>query len=296
LISPIVLFFIILLVGRFIYPGKARSRKPGQYKQTYGDWALITGASAGIGKEFAKQLADEGINVILVARRKEQLEDVANEIKGKVKVEVISCDLGTREGPYELMKELEHKQLVQDIGLFVNNAGFGWFGEFQKQDIQRIEQMIQLNVTTVAVLTRLILSHMSKRKTRGGIIITSSTAGHFPCPLASLYAATKVFDGFLAIGLWREQKNKPQTETPIDVLSLEPGGTSTEFSEIAGASKQKTSNPPSLVVDQALNHLITGHLNDIPANFDYFYCFIFSLLPRSLTSSIVYDYFKGRMH
>jgi len=231
----------------------------------------------------------------LVARRKEQLEDVANFVRGKVSAEVITCDLGTHEGPYELIKQLEHKQLLQDIGVFVNNAGFGWFGEFEKQETQLIEQMIQLNVTSVAILTRLMLNHMSKRKKRGGIIITSSTAAYFPCPIASLYAATKVFDCFLSIGVWREQINKSSNETPIDVLSLEPGGTATEFSQVAGGTPQAKSNPPSFVVDKALDNLLSGYPNIIPVNYDYLYCFIFSLLPRAITTSILYGFFKKRI-
>jgi len=295
LITPILSVVILLVVGRFIYPGTASSRKPGALKQTYGDWALITGASSGIGKEFAKQLADEGINVILVARRKEQLEELANDLRGKVKAEVITCDLGTREGPYELLKQLEHKQLVENVAIFVNNAGYGWFGEYEKQELQLIEQMIQLNVTSVAVLTKLMLNHMTKRKQRGGMIITSSTAAYFPIPLSALYCATKAFDCFLAVSLWREQKNKPANETPIDVLSLEPGGTSTEFTQVAGITPQKGSGSPANVANQALNHLIAGYSSVIPVFFDYLYCSLFPLFPRPFLTSKVYAMYKTRI-
>jgi len=227
---------------------------------------------------------------------KEQLQDVANELKGKVQAEVITCDLGTHEGPYELLKQLEHKQLAQEIGIFINNAGFGWFGEYEKEEIQHIEQMIQLNVTSVAVLTKLILNHMVKRQTRGGILITSSTAASFPCPLMSLYSATKVFDSYLAVGIWQEQKSKTSKSTPVDIISLEPGATATEFSQVAGGVvNQASRTQPSIVVNSGLNNLLSGYPSIIPLQSDYLSSLLLSLLPRSLTTTIIYNAFKKRM-
>jgi len=272
-LSPIVFIVGVALFARFVYPGFPQPRKPGVLKSTYGSWALVTGASAGIGTEFAQQIAKEGVNVVLVARRKDRLDQIAKELNSTYGVEtrVIIADLSTKEGPYELHKELKALNLDDGgPGLIINNAGFGWFGKFQEQELKHIEEMIQVNVTSVAVLSRLCLEDLNKRSKRGGLIITSSVGSYFPGPLASVYDATKVFDSFLAVGLHGEQKYLNNNK--VDVCALEPGGTSTEFSSVAGSKGSNVMGrvSPKVVVDVALNALLAGLPSIIPVHSDHF--------------------------
>jgi hypothetical protein len=288
---PVVVFLLIALIGRFVYPGYPRARKSGALK-SYGSWALVTGASAGIGTEFARQIAKEGINVILVARRKDRLEEVAQELKSSFSVEtrVVTADLGSRDGAYQLYKAVKDLNLPEGgPGLIVNNAGFGWFGIFQEQEIKHIEEMIQLNVTSVAVLTRLFLDDLNKRTNRGGMIITSSTGSYFPGPLASLYDATKVFDTYLAVGLHGEQKYLNKSK--VDFLALEPGGTTTEFASVSGAAGTNVRSSPSVVVNAALNALVGGFPSIIPVHYDHFTTYL-SMLPRPIALPLVLNAFR----
>jgi len=288
---PVVVIILIALFARFVYPGFPGQRKSGALKG-YGSWALVTGASAGIGTEFARQIAKEGINVILVARRKERLEEVAQELMSAhgIKTEVITADLGSRNGAYDLYNAVKHLNLEDGgPGLIVNNAGFGWFGKFQEQDIKAVEEMIQLNVTSVAVLTRLFLDDLNKRPNRGGIIITSSTGSYFLGPLASLYDATKVFDTYLAVGLHGEQKYLNNGK--IDVLALEPGGTTTEFAAVSGAKGTNVRSTPATVVNGALNALLAGFPSIIPVHYDHFTTYG-SLLPRPIMLPMILNAFR----
>jgi len=273
--------------ARFVYPGFPSQRKPGALKSAYGSWALVTGASAGIGTEFARQVAQEGVNVILVARRKDRLEALGTELNAKygVQTHAVACDLSSRNGAYDLHKAVNELNLEEGgPGLIINNAGFGWFGNFQDQQPKDIEEMIQLNVTSVAVATNLFLGDLNKRTQRGGIIITSSTGSYFPGPLASLYDATKVFDTYLAVGLHGEQKYLNQNK--VDVLALEPGGTTTEFQSVAGSKGENSRVSPSVVVNVALNALLAGFPSIIPVHADHFKTFG-SWLPRPIMLPLI---------
>jgi len=302
LFSPIAAFVGIALFCRFVYPGFPKPRNQGSLKSTYGSWALVTGASAGLGTEFAHQCAKDGMNVILVARRRERLEAVAKEITSTygVKAEVVTADLGSQQGPYELHKAVNELKLEDGgPGLIVNNAGFGWFGKYHEQELKHIEEMIQLNVTSVAILARLFLADLNKRPNhRGGLIITSSIGSYMPGVLAALYDATKVFDSFLAVGIHGEQKYLNKNK--VDVLSLEPGGTSTEFAQVAGS---KGSNAlgratPETVVDVALNALLAGLPSIIPVHKDHWFSYA-SLLTRPILVQLVLRAFSklsGQQH
>jgi len=292
IISLIVVPVLLAVFCRFVYPGFPSVRKPGALKSTYGSWALITGASAGIGLEFATQLAKEGINVILVARRKDRLESIAKELSANhgIDARVVAADLGTREGPYNVHKAVAEMNLPEGgPGLIINNAGFGWFGKFQEEELKHIEDMIQLNVTSVAVLTRLFLDDLKNRASRGGIIITSSVGSYFCGPLAALYDATKVFDSFLAVGLHGEQKYLHKNK--IDVLSLEPGGTETEFQSVAGSKGDNSRVGPSVVVDIALNAVLAGFPSIIPVHRDHFLTFS-TWLPRAIYLPLILKAFS----
>jgi len=195
----------------------------------YGPWALITGASAGLGAEYARQLAAKGLSLFLVARRTERLRALASEIAQdhKVDVETLSLDL-TAEGWREKLIRAIGKR---EIGLLVNNAGFGITGNFLAMDADRLAQMARLNVEAVTLLSHDWLPKMVERG-RGGMVLLASVAGYQPTPYMAAYGATKAFDLMLGESLAVELG-----PAGVDVITVSPGSTATEFHEIAGVSR-----------------------------------------------------------
>ena len=195
-------------------------------RERYGEWAVVTGASAGIGAAFARALARDGVSVVLAARRDDRLRELASELeKGSaVATRVVAVDLAAAEGPARLAQAVADLE----IAILVNNAGFGLAGRFERQDAKRLREMVQLNCVAPLALTRELLPSMHERG-RGAVIFTGSIAAKQPLPLHAVYAATKVFDGFLAEALWAEMRG-----TGIDVMVVEPGPTETEFQAVAG--------------------------------------------------------------
>jgi len=199
---------------------------PGRLRDRYGEWALVTGASAGIGREFARALARDGISVVLTARRAERLELLAAELEKAyaVRTRTLPLDLEQSGGAEMLAGAVADLE----IGVLVNNAGFGSIGALAEQDPARVRAMVELNCLAPALLTRLLLPAMLKRG-RGAVIIVGSVAGMLPMPLHALYSATKAFDNFLGEALYEELRG-----SGVDVLALEPGSTETEFQQKAG--------------------------------------------------------------
>ncbi len=215
--------------------------------EKYGPWALITGASSGLGEHFARQLAALGFNLVLTARRKERLEALAGELVEKHGVE-------TRCIPLDLAADGSVDELVDsvgdlDIGLLINNAGFGYFGSFRDQDRDRLVEMIHLNCLAVMLLAHYFANRLAKRG-RGGILIVASLAGFQATPYMSAYGATKGFDLLFGEGIGRELKG-----SGVDVLVLNPGATHTEFGEVAGSSGSGLSMRPEKVTAEALRAL-----------------------------------------
>jgi uncharacterized protein len=196
-------------------------------KRWTGKWALITGASAGIGWALAEQLASAGANLVLTARRIDRLEALAKQLTGKhaIRTEVLSIDLERPSAPGELHSAIVQKGI--EIELLINNAGFGAFGYTQEIDPKTLAGMIQVNCTAVALLTRAFLPEMIRRR-HGDIMIVSSIAAFQPVPFNSAYAATKAFDLLFAEGLAEEVR-----EFGIQVSALCPGSTNTEFQQVA---------------------------------------------------------------
>ncbi|RLE18298.1 MAG: hypothetical protein DRJ14_04090 [Acidobacteria bacterium] len=195
------------------------------------DWAVITGASSGIGKEFSYELAKKGYNVALVARSQDKLEDVAADIEKQYEREtrIIPLDL-THE---HFAQELSDKTAGLTVTMVINNAGFGTSGPFLEIDDNREIEMIQLNCVAVTKIARLFLKRMTETG-RGDMIIMASTAAVQPCPWFATYAATKAFDLHLAEALWYEMKAKG-----INVLALNPPATATNFLAEAGIPTQQ---------------------------------------------------------
>lgn len=192
----------------------------------YGEWALVTGASSGIGAALARQIAADGMKVVLSARREDRLQSLAAEIERDFEVEtrVVAVDLGEPGGARQLIDAVADLE----IGLLVNNAGLGYAGRFDLLDGERLRKLVTVNCEAPLVLTHALVQPMRERG-RGAVLFTGSVAGRQPLPLHAVYSATKAFDGFLGEALWAELR-----PSNIDVLVLEPGSTETEFQEVAG--------------------------------------------------------------
>ena len=187
--------------------------------------ALVTGASAGLGVEFARQLSKRGHRLVLVARRKDRLEELAKELGN---ARAVAIDLSKKDSAAELLADIEANGEVVEI--LVNNAGFGLIGRFAELDATRERQMIDLNVGALTDLCRGVVPGMVARKS-GGILNVASTAAFQPGPNMAVYYATKAFVLSLTEALHEELKPHG-----INVSCLCPGPTRTEFGEVAGAS------------------------------------------------------------
>jgi len=184
--------------------------------------ALVTGASSGIGEQFARQLSARGHELVLVARRSERLEQLASELPGAA--HVVTCDLATE--AHDLRARVD--ALGLEIGLLVNNAGFGTHGPFVEQEAGREAEEVRVNCEAVVTLTHAFLPPMVERG-RGGVIVVASTAGMQPIPYQAVYAATKAFALSFTDALHMELKG-----TGVRVMSVNPGPVPTEWQDVAG--------------------------------------------------------------
>lgn len=190
--------------------------------------ALITGASSGIGLELARIHASKGGDLVLVARRKEELDRLSEELESKhgIKAVVIPVDLMKPHASVELYKSV--KEMGIEIDVLMNNAGLGGYGNFHDRELKKELDMIQLNITALTELTHLVVQDMIRRK-KGKILNTASTAGMLPGPLQTVYYATKAFVLSFSQGTAHELKKHG-----ITVTALCPGPVQTGFEKEAG--------------------------------------------------------------
>ncbi len=193
-----------------------------------GKWALVTGASAGIGAALAEELARGGTNLVLTARRRERLQELAQKLAAahKIQAKIFVADLTQADAPEKIFQFTKDEAI--EIELLINNAGFGAYGEFLAVELRRLTDMVQVNCAAVVHLTRLYLPQMVERK-HGDVLIVASTAAFQSVPYISTYAATKAFDLLFAEGLAEEVK-----PYGVRVCALCPGSTESEFAEVAG--------------------------------------------------------------
>ncbi len=193
---------------------------------------LITGASSGIGLDLARLMAPD-FDLIITARNKAKLEQIAQELQSKDGnlVHVVPADLERPEAPEQIYAEIKRRGLR--IDMLVNNAGFGVYGFFTELGLQEQLAMIQVNITALTHLTRLVLPEMQARK-RGTILNVASTAGFQPGPLMAVYYATKAYVISFSEAIANELKG-----TGISVSCLCPGPTATEFAARAGMEKSR---------------------------------------------------------
>jgi len=195
-------------------------------------WALVTGASAGIGVALARELASHGAKLILTARRQDRLDALAAELRARgVEVRTIVADLNDPAGPMQIYDATEGAGISVDI--LINNAGLGLFGAFHTNPVDQELSQVRVNCEAMVRMARLFVPRMVERG-RGWVLVTASNASFQPVPYLSTYAATKAFDRFFAVGLAQEV-----ARYGVKVTALCPGATESEFFDVARAEAFK---------------------------------------------------------
>jgi hypothetical protein len=198
-------------------------------KDFHGKWALVTGASAGIGMALARELAAHGAKLILTARRRERLDALAAELAAKgTETRIVVADLFDPDAPQQIYDATEGTGVAVDI--LVNNAGHGHYGPFHRGDVEKELSQVRVNCEAVVRVSRLFVPRMVERR-RGWVLIVASTASFQPIPYNITYAATKAFDRFFSMALAAEVE-----QYGIKVTALCPGPTETEFFDVAGGA------------------------------------------------------------
>lgn len=239
--------------------------------------ALITGASSGIGRDMARELAKRGCDLILVARRVNRLEEIKNEIKG-VSVETIECDVSTEENCTKLYNSVKDK----GVDMLVNNAGFGLAGEFLSTDLNKELNMIKTNVVAVHMLTKLFLKDFAE-KDRGIILNVASSAAYMAGPYLSTYYATKNYVRRLTEAVYRELKEK---NSNVNVSVLCPGPVNTEFNDVANVKFALKGLSSEYVARYAIEKALKGKLYIIPGLQMKLGVFLLRFIPNKLMLKI----------
>lgn len=217
---------------------------------------LVTGASSGIGRDIAREFAKRDYEIVLVARNVERLEALKEELKKeyKVKVEYLSVDLSKRENCIDLHSK------VKDVDVLVNNAGLGDFGEFSETELTKDFSIIDTNITSVHVLTKLYLKDM-KEKNSGRILNVASIAGFMPGPLMATYYASKNYIVRLSEAI-REELHKAKSNVKISILC--PGPVKTNFNNVANVKFEISSLSSEYVARYAVEKLLKNKFYIVP--------------------------------
>lgn len=253
-----------------------------------GRWALVTGASAGIGKTFAERLASKGANVALVARREDRMREIAARLEQefKIRTDVVAADLADPQAPERVLSSLRRKNL--DVDVLVNNAGFGMPGEFHESPWEAHRDFIELMATSYVHFSRLAIEGMRARK-YGRIVNVASLAGLVPGSAGhTLYGATKAF-----LVSFSESLAAENAAEGVKVSALCPGFTYSEFHDVNGTRALVSSLPKYAfmdsgpVVEGALEALERGHVVYVPGAWNKFVARLMTALPRSSAARIV---------
>ncbi len=256
----------------------------------FNKYALITGASSGIGREMAYILAEKNYNLILVSRKEIELNKLKIELEDKVSVIIIPMDLSEIDAGNFLFEKV--KSLNLNVEFLVNNAGFGLFGKHLNFEFHLVEQMCVLNMISLTTLSTLFGKEMSESGI-GYILNVSSTAGYQPIPYFASYAATKSYVKSFSKSLHHELK-----ESGVRVTCLSPGPTKTKFFEVAmvGAKKAFFSGKPTMGANQVaeigINACLDGRKSVIAGATNIFSVILLKFIPLKLVQFVVKSYVK----
>lgn len=241
---------------------------------------LITGGSSGIGRDIAKEFAKRNYDIILVSRNLEKLEEVRKEIfeeyRASVYFEVV--DLTSRNACIQLYNK------YRDIDILVNNAGLGDFGLFEQTSITKDLSLIDTNITSLHILTKLYLKEF-KQRNKGTILNVASIAGFLPGPLMATYYATKAYVVRLSESI-REELRKEKSKVQISILC--PGPVKTNFNNVANVKFDIKALSSEYVAEYTVNKLLKGKFYIVPGFGVRCAIFFSRLVPTSLVASFVY--------
>lgn len=214
--------------------------------------ALITGASSGIGRDMARYMLKLGYDLVIVARNKDSLENLKEELK--TNVEVIAMDLSIKENCYKLYEQ------AKDIDILINNAGFGEFGVFTETDLEKEIALINTNITALHILTKLYLKDMKQRNS-GHILNVASIAGFMPGPLMAAYYASKNYVVALTRAIRKELK---KSKSNVKISLLCPGPVNTKFNDVANVKFKAKSLTSEYVAKYAIDRMLKNKFIIIP--------------------------------
>jgi uncharacterized protein len=247
-----------------------------------GTRALVTGASGGIGAAIARELAARGVDLVITARRKDALDEVAAACRERgVRVDVVTGDLGRGETPWSLWNAATAGGAVD---VLVNNAGFGYFRPFTAAEWARDAELLQLNIVSLVHLTRLFVDAHAAGSARGAILNIASTAAYQSVPNFAVYASSKAFVRNFSEALHDELRG-----TSVSVTCMCPGGTHTDFHSAAGAGNYgRLANASMLsaeaVAVRAVRAMVAGKRTVVPGAMNKLSCWGVRLVPRRVAS------------
>ncbi|MBW2418785.1 MAG: SDR family oxidoreductase [Deltaproteobacteria bacterium] len=251
----------------------------GPFARNYGPWALVTGASSGIGEHFARLLAAEGLDLVIVARREERLEALASELRALhgVAVEAQTLDLARADSAETLLAVCAGR----DIGLVVSNAGIGLKGAHADQSPEELAEMLAVNCRAPLLIANAFAPRLAERG-RGGLLLVGSIEAYVGFPYSAAYSASKAFVRGFGEALWAELRG-----CGVDVLVLAPGPTDTEILSRSGFEPEDMTGlmSPEEVARQALAHLGRGP-SFVPGAVNRVLTTALSLLPRRLAVTL----------
>ena len=243
-------------------------------------WAVITGASAGLGADFARQLAARGWQLVLVARRLDRLQALADEIRNAhrdVEIEVIALDLGLPDAPTSLLERSTTRG--RNVQALINNAGFGTYGPFEELAWERQQEMLTLNIARLTELCWQYARHMRGHGLPAHILNVGSMAAYQPTPFFAAYGATKAYVRNFSESLAWELR-----ESSVRVSCLSPGATRTEFTDVAGidvpAFADRTQMESPDVVRRGIDGMLAGRPEIVPGFINRLTALVSRLAPR----------------
>ncbi len=247
--------------------------------------AVVTGASSGIGREIAAELADRGYDLILAARRTERLLELANTLPAKAGC--VKADLSKAEDCLKLYNLCKDK----DIEILVNNAGFGDFGEFVKSDLARDMEMVDVNIRAVHILSKLFLKDFVN-KDKGKILNVASAAGFLPAgPLLGTYYGTKAYVLSLTRAIAKELK---MSGSKVTITALCPGPVKTEFDSVAGVDFAGVGISAKKAASEGVKGLLKGKKIVVPGKIMNLGCRLSKLVPDSILIAFAYRFQRAK--